>query len=122
LSRGYVQAVNEIRSKGVPTTAVLGPFESQAWAQVEKAGYLNDPRIRVPQGAYKPQPRRAPPADCPEYPSLDLTPDLNPQYVITLNPRDCGGQVAFPPVMYRTWIAPHTNWIYFVSLPAPPHH
>ncbi len=121
LSRGYVQAVNEIRSTGVPTTAVLGPFESRAWSEVEKVGYVNENGIRVPQGLYQPQPPRALPADCPEYKTLYLTPDFNPQYVIALNPTDCGGQVAFPPVMYRTWIAPHTNWIYFVRFPPPPH-
>ncbi|MGB7267690.1 MAG: glycosyltransferase family 39 protein [Terracidiphilus sp.] len=121
LYRSYVGAVNEIRSKGVPITSVLGPFESQAWSQIEKSGYLNNPEIRVPRGAYKPQPRLAFTVDCPEYESLYLTPDFNPQYVITLNPRECGGQAAFPPVMYRTWIAPHTNWIYFVRLASPSH-
>jgi hypothetical protein len=48
---------------------------------------------------------------------LGSTPSIQPAYAVSLNPQECGGQVAFPPVEYSTWIAPRTNWIYAVRLP-----
>lgn len=112
--RGYSSAVEEIESSGVSATDILGPFQFQGWAQLEKAGYINDPRIRIPQGAYVPQPARANPVGCAAGPQV---PAIKPVYVVSINPGQCGGQVAFPPVAYYTWIAPRTNWIYALKLP-----
>jgi hypothetical protein len=119
LYRSYVSATDEIRSSGVPATAILGLFEFEFWTQVQKAGYVNDARIEVPRGVYVPQPARVYPANCAPYlfNFLDRMPAIKPAYVVWLNPGECGGQAAFPPVMYSTWIAPHTNWIYTLKLP-----
>jgi hypothetical protein len=117
LYRGYMSAIDEIRSSGVPAAAIVGPWEYDLWTQVEEAGHINDSRIQVPRGAYVPQPARAYPSNCIANSSLlDEMPAIKPAYVLTLNPKGCGGQVAFPPAAYCTWIAPHTNWIYAVKL------
>jgi hypothetical protein len=127
LHRGYVTAIDEIQSHGVPVTAILGPWEFEGWTQIEKAGYINDKRIRIPAGAYAPRTTGPSPEDCMPPSSkfmdvwslgfLDRTPVIQPVYATFLDQGACGGQVAFPPRMYRTWIAPHTNWIYPVRLP-----
>jgi hypothetical protein len=127
LHRGYVTAADEIESHGVSATAILGPWELEGWTQIEKAGYINDDRIRIPAGAYMPPAAGSFPKDCEPQSAefmdvwsvgfLDRTPVIQPVYATFLDRRACGGQVAFPPVMYRTWIAPHTNWIYPVRLP-----
>lgn len=120
LYRGYVTAIDEIRSSGVPATAIAGPLEFEGWTQIEKAGYVNDPRIRVPQNAYVPSPSISNHSFCraQSFDFLDSAPAVNPVYVVILDSGQCGGQVVFPPVEYHTWIAPHTNWIYDVRLPA----
>jgi len=118
LYRGFVSAADEIRSSGAPATAIAGLWEFEGWTQIEKAGYVNKQGIQIPKGAYVPQVLHAHRLNCSIYPSvLDMVPAINPAYVVSSDPGDCGGQVAFPPVAYRTWIAPHTNWIYAVKLP-----
>lgn len=118
LYRGYATAIHEIRSSGAPATAIAGPWEFEGWTQVEKVGYMNDPRIQVPRGAYVPQPVRAHPRNCSADSSiLDEVPAIKPAYVVTIDPGDCVGQAAFPPVAYYTWIAPHTNLVYALKLP-----
>jgi hypothetical protein len=119
LYRGYASAIDQLRSSGTPATAILGPWEFGSWTEVEKAGYVNDSRIRVPKGAYVPQPARVLPASCTRwfFGSLETTPALQPVYAVSSNPQECGGQVAYPPVTYRTWIAPRVNTIYAVRLP-----
>jgi len=120
LYRGYASAIDELRASGIPATAILGPWEFGAWTEVEKAGYVNDSRIRVPKGAYVPQPGRVLPANCTQsfFGGLDVMPALEPSYAVSSKPQECGGQVAYPPVTYRTWIAPRVNTIYAVRLPA----
>jgi hypothetical protein len=118
LYRGYLSAIDELRSSGVPAEAIFGSPEYDLWTQVEKAGYVNEPRLQVPRGAYVPQPVRAHRPDCmADSAFIDETPALKPAYVVSLSPKECGGQVAFPPVAYHTWTAPHTNWIYALKLP-----
>jgi hypothetical protein len=119
LYRGYASAIDELRSSGIPATAILGPWEFGGWTEVEKAGYINDGRIRVPRGAYVPQPARLLPANCTPwfFGSLEAMPSLEPAYAVSSNPQECGGQVAYPPATYRTWIAPRVNTIYAVRLP-----
>jgi hypothetical protein len=119
LYRGYVSAIGEVRTMGIPATAILGPWEFGGWTEVETAGYINDSRIRVPQGAYVPQPEHVLPANCTPsfFGSLEAMPALHPVYAVSSDPQECGGQVAYPPVTYRTWIAPRVNSIYAVRLP-----
>jgi hypothetical protein len=104
----------------VPAEAIVGlwPREYDFWTQVEQAGYINDPRIEVPRGAYVPQPVPAYSRDCiADATFFDLAPQIKPAYLVSLDPGQCGGQAAFPPVAYHTWIAPHTNWVYALKLP-----
>ncbi len=119
LYRGYASAIDELRANGIPATAILGPWEFGGWTEVEKAGYVNDIRIRVPKGAFVPPPARFLPANCTPwfFGSLDEMPAIKPAYAVSSDPRECGGQLAYPPAEYRTWIAPRVNSIYAVRLP-----
>lgn len=115
--RGYVSAISQLLSTGVSATSISGPLEFEGWTEIEKIGYVNDPRIRLPKGAWVPPPARSMPADC-EDDFLDWTPAIKPVYAIVGDPTECGGQLTLPAVTYTTWIAPHTNSIYTVWLPA----
>ncbi|MGB6856851.1 MAG: hypothetical protein WBE03_08205 [Terracidiphilus sp.] len=128
LYRGYLTAIDEIRSSGAPVNTILGPAEFDAWIEIDKTGYVNDPRIRVPAGAYVPRTGDSFLEDCkpPSAAFLDQwslyfmtwTPAIKPVFATFIEQGTCGGKIAFPPAEYRTWIAPHTNWIYPVRLPA----
>jgi hypothetical protein len=119
--RGYASAIAHLESIGMPSTAILGPWEFDAWNEVESAGHINERRIHVPKDAWISPPMRSLPPNCDTSATefLDKTPAINPVYAIVLDPTQCGGQAAFPPVMYKTWIAPHTNLVYTVKLPVP---
>jgi hypothetical protein len=118
--RGFIAAAGEIRSSGVPATAILGPEPYEGWTQLEKEGRLNY-SSNVSQNPSPPQSEEAVPANCDKdlyfLILLGYVPSIQPAYAVSLNPNECGGQVAFSPVMYRTWVAPRTNWIYAVRLP-----
>jgi hypothetical protein len=124
LYRGYVSAIHEIRSAGAPATAILGPWEFEGWTEVEQAGYVNDPRIRVPAGAYTPPAAGSQAGDCDTstWYFRDRAPAIKPVFGVSSDQDACGGRPAFPAVIYRTWIAPHINSIYAVRLPAPSSH
>jgi hypothetical protein len=114
LSRSYVAADTEIRSSGVPATAILGPQALEGWAQLEKVGHSHYPPT-------VPEPGQGVPANCDTnlyfLLLLGLTPSIQPAYAVSPNPKECGGQIAFPPTEFRTWIAPRSNWMYAVRLP-----
>jgi 4-amino-4-deoxy-L-arabinose transferase-like glycosyltransferase len=119
-SRGYVAAAAEIRSSGVPATAILGPQALEGWAELEKVGHLRYPPP-VPKAASALEPGQGVPAHCDKglyfLILLGITPSIQPAYAVSPNPQECGGQIAFPPVEFSTWIAPRTNSIYAVRLP-----
>jgi hypothetical protein len=88
LYRGYASAIDELRASGIPATAILGPWEYGGWTEVEKARYFNDSRIRVPKGAYVPQPAWVLPANCTQwfFGGLEAMPALHPAYAVSSNP------------------------------------
>jgi hypothetical protein len=119
LSRSYVATAAEIRSSGVPATDLLGPQALEGWAELEKVGYPQP--TTVPKAASVFEPGQSVPANCDKnlyfLILLGRTPSIRPAYAVSPNPQECGGQIAFPPVEYGTWIAPRTNWMYAVRLP-----
>jgi hypothetical protein len=116
--RAAVSAIDQIQSTGTPATAIFGIVEFEGWTQIEMAGYVNNPRIQLPKGAWVPPPARSLPVDCDDG-LPDWFPAIKPVYAIVFDPKDCVGQAAFPPVMYKTWIAPQINLIYTVKFPVP---
>jgi hypothetical protein len=119
--RGYVSAIAQLRSIGTPATAILAPWEFEAWTEAENVGYVNEFGIRVPKGAWVMPPARSLPDNCETTGSdyLDWVPAIKPLYAIVLDPTECGGQLALPPVTYTSWIAPRINLVYTVKLPVP---
>jgi hypothetical protein len=120
LYRGYLSAIDEIRSSGVPATSIWGPWEYDGWTEIEKTGYLGADDSRIPNQAYIPPPERTFPPNCNQdwFGFLNGTPAIKPSYGLSLDPGDCDGEAGFQPVNFRTWIAPHDHSIYVVKLPA----
>ena len=88
--RARVAAVDRIRAAGVPDEAIDGGFEFDAWTEAIHWGYVNQPGIQVPAGAYKRD--------------LPLFPHLKPEYMVTTEPNLYPDQGGFCPVVYSTWI------------------
>jgi hypothetical protein len=119
--RGSVAAIEEIRSSGVPATAISGSGEYNGWTQIVTAGYVNNHGIIKPPGAFV---HRAPATFLPgcEGPHLDWLPALTPIYALSFDSDRCDGLAAFPPVTYHTWLAPHATTIYVLNYPAISRH
>lgn len=122
LYRGYRSEIDEVRSHGTTAAEIFEPWEFVGWTEIEQAGYANYPGGPTPQAARAPVPAPAFGASCDDWSIKFLTAApasaIQPVYAITVNPNECSGTVAFQPVVYRTWVAPHINSIYAVRLPA----
>ena len=109
LTRARLAAAEEVTRSGVPRTAVDAGLEYDGWTELLVAGYVNDPHITIPAGAYKPLPKET---DLCNYSFLPYTPDVKPAYVLSFDPSSCFKPSHYAPVPYHMWIAPHQRTIY----------
>jgi len=114
MSRARLAAAEELRSAGVPRTAIDAGFEYNSWTQVNQGGHLNDYRIVNPPGLYRPTTVYAEDDHChPARP--DLLPDIAARFALSYEPDLCGGPAGFAPVFYRNWLGPRGTAIYVVK-------
>jgi hypothetical protein len=103
IARARLAAASALVATGVPRTHITAGFEYDGWTQVDAAGYINDPRIEVPKGAYR----------APNWHNLPVlfwywsrTPAITPRYLVVLSSQPGLKDSAFPPVSYTTWLPP----------------
>jgi hypothetical protein len=117
--RARLVAVNEVRASGVPRTEIQGGFEYDGWTQIEDGGYINEPQLKVPAGAYHPDTR---PQPLPKACQLDFAsymPAIHPKYSIVFAEKMwCLDPSKYPTVYYRTWLPPYNRAIYVQRIPA----
>jgi hypothetical protein len=111
--RARQAAFAELRGLGVPATSIDGGFEQNGMTQIERFGYINEPRIRVPTTIYIAQSSPFP-KDC-EPQMVYLTPAIVPGYALSFDPQACGGPSRFDPVTYRAWLGAHAVTLYVVD-------
>jgi hypothetical protein len=117
--RGRLAALNELHSGGIAATAINAGFDTNILTQIDQTGFLNDPRILVPEGAYIPPPPFPPLGNC--HPLMaELLPSIHPRYALSFDPAACAGQSRFAPVTYREWLKPHSVTIYIVNVVGSP--
>ncbi len=104
--RARLTAISRLRAAGIPRTAIEGGFEYDGWTQLEDGGHLNDPRIKVPPGAYHPAPDTLRLADGCEIEVIPLTPDVQPRYFVAFERTPCLVPSKYGPVHFRTWLPP----------------
>ena len=109
-------AVNNVMSAGIPRTAIEGGFGLDGWAQLEVTGYVNDSRVPLPVGAYRPRKPSGTPPECHNW-FFDWTPSIQPRFEITSSPSSCFPPASFAPVHYRAWYPPHDRAIYISTVP-----
>jgi hypothetical protein len=125
-SRAQVRAIQMVEDSGVPRKSIQAGFPSDGWVQIENGGHINEARIKVPAGAYDPNP-----------PELKILPDgcangftkfapiITPRYFALFpwfkNPLDpppswCFVHAGYPPINYTTWLPPFRAALYVDKL------
>lgn len=118
--RARLSAIAELRSAGVPRTHIQGGYEYDGWTQLETAGYINDPRIVIPPGAYHPNGHLPKvPTSCQFY-FVSQTPSIHPDYSVAfVQPMPCLVPSKYSPIRYRAWLPPFQRTIYIQRFPVP---
>ncbi len=113
--RARVNAANEITATGIPRTAIEGGFEYDAWTQLEQTGYVNEPRMVVPSGAYKAwiRPDNVPILCLGWFRSY--SPSVHPLLHLSHQSDNCYEPSRFAPVAYETWLPPRHREIYILE-------
>ncbi len=102
-TRTRLEAIALLQQKGVPRERITSKWVIDGWEQIERAGYVNDPRIRVPADAY----RADVPYDYPDPKFRDQFPALRPDFMVVdereITPGDSGDFPRFP---FTAWWRP----------------
>jgi hypothetical protein len=110
MSRAEVRVANELQNAGIPRTEIDGGFAFDFETQVYASGYINEPHIINPPGAYHPQPAalafKRGSDDCGDSSIQRFLPNVHPRYVIFTYPTACFTPGSFAPQSYTTWIQP----------------
>lgn len=123
-SRAQVQAIQMVEDAGVPRKSIQAGFPSDGWIQIENGGHINEPRIKVPAGAYNPKSFSKIPEKCRDG-FTNFAPAIDPKYFIlfpwfknpsTPPPSWCFVRANFPPIHYTTWLPPFHESMYVKKL------
>lgn len=102
-TRARLAAIESLRRQGVPRERITSKWVIDAWEQIDRAGYVNDPRIRVPADAY----RADVPGDYPDPKFSDRFPALRPDFMV-VDERELapGETIDLPGFPYAAWWRP----------------
>jgi 4-amino-4-deoxy-L-arabinose transferase-like glycosyltransferase len=102
-TRTRLAAIALLQQQGVPRDRITSKWVIDGWEQIERAGSVNDPRIRVPADAY----REEVPYDYPDPKFRDHFPALRPDFMVVdereITPGDSGDFPRFP---FTAWWRP----------------
>jgi hypothetical protein len=116
--RARLAAANELRAAGVPRNQIRAGVEYDGWTQIEIAGHVNDPRIRIPAGSFHPLPPSPYPPAC-AYWFDSWVPEIRTRYELSFDPSPCFPESQFAPLTFTTWLAPHQHTIYILKVQQP---
>ncbi len=115
-SRALVSTVRVLQNSGVKRNLIQAGLASDGWFQIRGGGFMNDVRIQVPAGAYKPYTYELQiPKQC-RYEFMKLTPSIQPTYFIVPSPLPCFAPTQYPPVHYTAWLPPFHRALYVQRL------
>lgn len=99
------------KAQGLPRSELEATFSFDGWYQIEQTGHINEPRIKVPPGAFVDH--RLPPqiAVCHNF-FLPQTPSIHPVYGIGSTIAPCFVPPEMHSVEYTSWMAPHRHTLF----------
>jgi hypothetical protein len=116
--RAILRAIDELVAADVPAASIDAGWTSDGWNQIVLYGYVNQPRLKNPPGAYHPT-LGGPLVNC-GFGDGSQFPGLHPRYVLVFIPRNCLEPSTFAPVSYTTWLPPNKRIVYIERNPSEP--
>lgn len=114
-ARARLLAVDLLRARGIPRTAIAAGFDFDGWTQLEAEGYINDSRLRLPPGAYRGDVSRG---NWPEnVPYWSKTPAVRPMYFVVVGRLAGFTDTELPPVTFTTWLPPFRRAVFIQAAP-----
>jgi hypothetical protein len=102
--RGRLAALDHLQRQGVARERIMAGIAIDGWEQIERAGFINDRRIRKPADAYRP----LIPDGYPDFPTRGNLSALVPEYIVTADRTfHPGDGTPFPACPYPTWLPPY---------------
>jgi hypothetical protein len=117
-NRARLKAASVLLAHNIPRTAIYNGFEYDCETQLDATGYVNEPKIVNPAGAYR--------AHTPSVPfpaaALDpsLAPSVVPEYYLVTSPEPFLVPTEYPGIHYRTLLPPFHRHIYIQRLRSAP--
>lgn len=115
LFRAQAKLLARLQGAGVPRVQVDGGAQFNGWTEILQSGHLNDPRIRIPAGVYRPMPLIHSTDRC-HTRYLELTPSVHAKYVVSFDPNACGGRTGYEEA-FSSWLGPNRQVLYAVRGP-----
>ena len=109
-ARARLTAATAITDGAVPRTAITAGLEYDGWSELEARGFVNEPRITLPRGAYQPRQQ-------PLRPSVSLywfwrwTPSIDPKYFVVYTRQRGLADAGYAPVRFSVWLPPSTRTV-----------
>ncbi len=103
LCRALVRLATQMRSAGVPDTAVDQGWDFDFYTELQHSNHINDPRIVLPAHAYVPVPPPTAGSCWAKEGFYYYVPHLHPLYGVSFDPNACYGPAPFAPVHFSRW-------------------
>jgi hypothetical protein len=124
-SRALTNVVVIVEKSGIPSKSLSAGLEEvdagwarDGWVQIEDGDHINDARIKVPVGAYRPYaPGLKLPPECVGM-FASFTPAIHPKYFVVSTSKSCFAETNYPVVQYKTWFPPFHRLLRVETLPA----
>jgi hypothetical protein len=113
-----LMAANVLRGQGIPRTAISGGVEYNLETETDVNGHVNEPKVRVPENAYKPYVAPVGLPQCASDLVDSFTPSVVPKYFLVPTTRACLAPTQYEPVTYKTILPPFHRDIYIQQLPS----
>lgn len=112
--RAIVEAANRLRARNIPRTEIAAGLEYDGETQLDAVGYINNPDMITPAGAY--HPFKPPPETPSAFGTLSYSPAIDPRYFIVENLDSDLALSNEPPVEYIVFYPPFHRWMYIQQL------
>jgi hypothetical protein len=113
-----VAAIDTLHKANISSSQFQAGFEYDGLTQIDNAGTIVYPRVKLPPGIELKYAPRGIPSNCTAL--FDpYTPSVHPVYFLAFQKAPCVTDSQFDPVPYRTWLPPFQRQILILKLQSP---